>query len=295
MEPFVVGMLYLIIGTTGVLSNLVILVTFINGNVIPSPKHVLHAHFAVANIGVIAGSAFPSLSIMSGRWLFGEIGCQAYGFEGFLFGVSAIGFVVALGLERYLINTRPDKCSSITTKQMHLFAMVVWAQGLFWATMPLLGWSRYTKEPTGTSCTIDWTAADDNHVSYITSLTTFGFGVPVLVVGHFLLQSYKTLRCKYSDAESNKQGEMSEIQLLKIVTFILLMTLVMWSPYAFNCMYSVMIGGDQNPSLLRVALPALCAKGGTTFLPLIYPAVSLEFRQGLKRLFVAGAKSSKKK
>ena len=46
------------------------------------------------------------------RWLYGDAACKAYAFEGIFVGLAAIGFVVALCVERYVVSKRSgsSKC-----------------------------------------------------------------------------------------------------------------------------------------------------------------------------------------
>lgn len=54
--------------------------------------------------------------------------------------------------------------------------------GLFWATMPLVGWSHYSLEGAYTSCSVEWRERSLNVTSY--NITIFGvvYLVPVLVI-----------------------------------------------------------------------------------------------------------------
>lgn len=54
--------------------------------------------------------------------------------------------------------------------------------GIFWASMPLLGWSHYSLEGAYTSCSVEWRERSLSVTSY--NITIFGFVylVPVIVI-----------------------------------------------------------------------------------------------------------------
>lgn len=54
--------------------------------------------------------------------------------------------------------------------------------GLFWATMPLLGWSHYSLEGAYTSCSVEWRERSASVTSY--NITIFGvvYLVPVVLI-----------------------------------------------------------------------------------------------------------------
>ncbi|XP_064619002.1 visual pigment-like receptor peropsin [Lineus longissimus] len=279
------GVLYLVIGSLGVVGHLATLLTFMKGNILHSPKHVLHLHFNLANIGVIILFALPGMSLINGRWMFGDDACNLYGFVTFFSGLSAIGFIAALALERYLVNCWTDLYCRLSAGHIHLLALLIWAQGLFWAAMPATrSWSRYAYEPGRMTCNLDWTSADDSHASFIRTITVICFIVPFTSVAFCLALANMAVDKK--EAEEEKGDCMTERQLLKITGFTVVMALLTWTPCASNCLYSAVVGGDKNPSFIRVAVPALAAKAGTSLVSLIYPSLSPQFRYGLTRMLV---------
>ena len=54
--------------------------------------------------------------------------------------------------------------------------------GLFWALMPILGWSFYSLEASYTSCSVEWKDKSLNVVSFNLSLFSFLYLIPVIVI-----------------------------------------------------------------------------------------------------------------
>lgn len=55
-----------------------------------------------------------------------------------------------------------------------MFALgIVWGHALFWTIAPLLGWSSYTFEPTGISCSFNWNDRSVGGVLYVIGKTEY--------------------------------------------------------------------------------------------------------------------------
>lgn len=60
--------------------------------------------------------------------------------------------------------------------------MILWAwvNSLFWGLAPLVGWSRISYEPSGTSCTVDVKNPDTAYISYIVMCAIWIYVIPIL-------------------------------------------------------------------------------------------------------------------
>ena len=56
---------------------------------------------------------------------------------------------------------------------------------LMWALLPLMGWSHYTYESFGTSCTVAWTSNELEDVTFVVGLILFCFVVLVTALIFF--------------------------------------------------------------------------------------------------------------
>ena len=59
--------------------------------------------------------------------------------------------------------------------------MAIWGNALFWAAAPLnpIQWGRYTIEPFGTGCLLDFSNRDFLYIIYILVMATVCFFIPV--------------------------------------------------------------------------------------------------------------------
>nr|BDL46495.1 retinochrome [Peronia verruculata] len=297
-EHATVGALYMLFCIVGVSTNFITAMTFYkDGKLLTSSKPWLHILLALANIGVVAPSPFPASSSFSGRWLYGNTVCQLYAFEGMFVGITAIGAVIALCIERYVIANRTDSKESIGWFYFWAVLMVL-GNGLFWAMMPLLGWSKYAVEHTGTSCAIDWKNPDESYVSYMVTLEIFSFCLPMMI-GLICLYSAHSKPTAQTTAgpSSAAQGQTTDVnqapfaedQLQSLCYVFILLVLMGWGPFAFLCTSSI-VGGPSGFSMLAACIPPLACKLMVSAYPLAYAVTSPRFRQSFKSVLTGPEK-----
>ncbi len=54
--------------------------------------------------------------------------------------------------------------------------------GVFWASLPLFGWSHYSLESGLTSCSVEWAERSFNVYSYNVTIFIFVFVIPVFII-----------------------------------------------------------------------------------------------------------------
>ncbi|KAH9489890.1 hypothetical protein Btru_044504 [Bulinus truncatus] len=291
-ESATVGALYMLFCVVGVTTNLLTAFTFYKDTkLLTNSKPWLHICLALCNVAVVAPSPFPASSSFSGRWLYGSSLCQFYAFEGMFVGIAAIGSVIALCVERYTVANQPGSKDSAGWFYTWSILLVV-GNAFFWAVMPLLGWSRYTIEHSGTSCAIDWKNPDESYISYMVSLEIFSFVVPV-TMALFCLYSTAPPAQSAAGPSGSPQGEgsgesarfvdqsvsaLTEGQLKSLCYIFLGLVIVGWGPFAFLCT-STMFGGAQGLSMLAASIPPLSCKCMVSAYPLVYAVASPRFRR----------------
>ncbi|XP_013096913.2 retinochrome-like [Biomphalaria glabrata] len=285
-ESATVGALYMLFCVVGVTTNLLTALTFYKDTkLLKTSKPWIHVCLALSNVLVVAPSPFPASSSFSGRWLYGSSLCQFYAFEGMFVGIAAIGAVIALCIERYMVASKPNMKENPGWFYTWSILLVV-GNAFFWAVMPLLGWSRYTIEHSGTSCAIDWKNPDESYISYMVSLEIFSFLLPVSLAVYCLRptagQPPEPSTSGDSTSETSKMSDQTmapfnENQLKSICYIFLGLVIVGWGPFAFLCT-STMFGGAQGLSMLAASLPPLACKCMVSAYPLVYAVASPRFR-----------------
>ena len=77
---------------------------------------------------------------------------------------------------------RPFEMRTIGIK-MNLFGILLSVTiGLFWAVVPMFGWSYYSLEGSLTSCSVEWEDRSFNVVSYNVAMFAVVFCLPLTVI-----------------------------------------------------------------------------------------------------------------
>ncbi|TNN81450.1 Opsin-3 [Liparis tanakae] len=172
-----------IIGTLGLMNNLLVLVLFCRFKILRSPINLLLINISISDLLVcVLGTPFSFAASTQGRWLIGEGGCVWYGFANSLFGIVSLISLAVLSYERYSTMVAPTEADSSNYQKVYLGITLSWVYSLIWTVPPLFGWSHYGPEGPGTTCSVDWTAKTANSVSYIICLFVFCLIVPFLVI-----------------------------------------------------------------------------------------------------------------
>ena len=150
------------------------------------------------------------------RWLFKRIGCILEGYIMYFLGCTSMFLMVAIAIERFvwvikLILEKIIKLISILRfyviyKPLNMrkirfstnIGVIVFCslKGMFWATLPLFGWSRYTLEGALTSCSVEWKERSANVTSYNITIFVLVYFIPILCI---LSTSIKLLLIVVSD------------------------------------------------------------------------------------------------
>lgn len=105
--------------------------------------------------------------------------------------VAIIMTLCCISIDRYIAVTRPTRYRSIVTvKRACLALVVVWGQGLLYASLPLFGWSKYEYDQGTLHCSPKWT--DD--CSYYIYLAVVGFAIPAVLMGFTYIHIFFVIR-----------------------------------------------------------------------------------------------------
>ena len=96
-----------------------------------------------------------------------------------------------ISLDRYIAVTRPTRYKSIVTVKRACYALiVVWSQGLLYASFPLYGWSKYEYHEGTLHCSPAWTS----DCSLYIFLAIVGFGIPIILIVFTYIRIFFVIR-----------------------------------------------------------------------------------------------------
>lgn len=115
--------------------------------------------------------------------MFGKMGCSLSALFMYWSGCTNIYILIALSYSRYEdLRRQMLGLGSPTVKDCCLKILACILLGLFWASLPLLGWSYYSPEGLGTSCSVEWNEKSFNVLSYNITILITVFLIPLILL-----------------------------------------------------------------------------------------------------------------
>ena len=115
--------------------------------------------------------------------MFGKMGCSLSALFMYWSGCTNIYILIALSYSRYEdLRRQMLGLGSPTVKDCCLKILSCILLGLFWASLPLLGWSYYSPEGLGTSCSVEWNEKSFNVLSYNITILITVFLIPLILL-----------------------------------------------------------------------------------------------------------------
>ncbi|XP_045676309.1 visual pigment-like receptor peropsin [Phyllostomus hastatus] len=286
-EHNIVATYLIMAGTISILSNIIVLSTFIKFKELRTPTGAVIINLAVTDIGVSSiGYPMSAASDLHGSWKFGYAGCQIYAGLNIFFGMASIGLLMVVALDRYLTICRPDAGRRAATRTYLSMILGAWVNGLFWALMPIIGWASYAPDPTGATCTINWRKNDVSFVSFTMTVIVINFLVPLTVMSYCYYHVARSIACRtagnctdFLSRDWPDQVAVTKMSVIMIFTF-----LVAWSPYSVVCLWASFGDPKRIPPSMAIIAP-LFAKSSTFYNPCIYVVANKKFRRAIFAMF----------
>uniref|UniRef100_A0A8C3BNL8 G-protein coupled receptors family 1 profile domain-containing protein n=1 Tax=Cairina moschata TaxID=8855 RepID=A0A8C3BNL8_CAIMO len=286
---YTVGTCVLVIGSVGIIGNLLVLYAFYSNKKLRTPQNYFIMNLAVSDF-LMSASQAPMCFVNSLHrgWILGDIGCDLYAFCGALFGITSMMTLLAISVDRYLVITKPLRSIQWTSKKrtMQIIA-AVWLYSLGWSVAPLFGWSSYVPEGLMISCTWDYVTYSPANRSYTMILCCCVFFIPLIIIFHCYLFMFLAIRSTGRDVQklgscSRKsylsQSMKNEWKLAKIAFVVIIVYVLSWSPYA--CVTLIAWAGRGNTlTPYSKSVPAVIAKASAIYNPIIYAIIHPRYRK----------------
>jgi hypothetical protein len=114
------------------------------------------------------------------RWTTSKLGCYLSGFVMYFTGCCECHLMCMISVDRYFTLKNPYQ--KIRKCKLILLVTICFLLSLFWASMPLLGWSNYTLEDNKIACCVDYKTRNLNVISYNVCMFVFVFGIPFSLI-----------------------------------------------------------------------------------------------------------------
>jgi hypothetical protein len=160
--------------------NSLLLIVFYRNKKLRSPLNMFIIAITILNLfGAVLELPIVIVSNYFCEWVFYDLGCVISGFLMYFIGCTSIFLNCAISFERFFILYEPTGIRKLNKRFCSIMILGCFALGLFWSSMPLLGWSHYSYEGVGTSCSVEWNERSQSVTSYNVSMFLLVFILPV--------------------------------------------------------------------------------------------------------------------
>ena len=191
----------LIIGGFGTILNFLVCFVYFKKPQLLDAPNIFILNIAIGNMALSAMLCpFLFLSNVRGEWILGQNGCTLYGFLAAFFSLSSMVHLAGAAYERYLTfcALAIGSVNSFNRKKAITVSLALWGYSLLWSLLPVLGWSSYAPQGTGTSCAVNWTSREATDMAYVMCLLLACFVLPVSVIVYCYYKSYKAIPVSYT-------------------------------------------------------------------------------------------------
>ena len=96
--------------------------------------------------------------------------------------------MLMISVERFWIVYKPMLARNMKLSTRLYAVLMCFVLSVMWSSMPLLGWSRYSLESCGTSCSIEWAERSASVTSYNVAIFLFVFLLPLMLLVYLNVQ-----------------------------------------------------------------------------------------------------------
>lgn len=176
---YVIGSGLLIVVTLGPFMNFTSLVVFAKNKQLRSPTNIFVISLLLGDVGMSCVALISMVAHFNRYYFWGDRVCVFEGFWLYLMGLTNLYTHAVIAVDRYIVIAKPLSAHRITTRVAVVAVLVVWIQGLVWASFPHFGWGKYTYEPARTSCAVEWDSKEIGSASYNVAITIWSLCIPL--------------------------------------------------------------------------------------------------------------------
>nr|XP_042909053.1 rhodopsin-like [Parasteatoda tepidariorum] len=194
-------------------------------------------------------------------------------------GMTAIGTLAAIAIDRYIIISRTFCGQSMSGKSSFATITGIWVYSLIQATPPLFGWNRFIVEHPGIACSLDWQSSDVSHVSFIIYIFFLGYFLPLVIISFCYIRVIWIIKTSPKPSGKSSTAK-AEHKVTLMASAMIACTFFAWTPYAVA---SLMVSAGYEHLLGPVSsvCPAIFAKTSVIYNPIVYFFFNSQIREAL--------------
>lgn len=190
---YIIGTGLLFVVLFGPFMNATSLMVFAKNSHLRSPTNVLVISLLLGDLGMSCVASISMTANFRRYYFWGDRVCVFEGFWLYLMGLTNLYTHAVIAVDRYIVIAKPLKAHKITNRAAVLVVIIVWIQGLCWASFPHFGWGKYTYEPARTSCAVEWDSKELGSASYNVAITIWSLCIPLGMIFFSYYHVFRTV------------------------------------------------------------------------------------------------------
>lgn len=255
------GCVISVIAISGIILNSMLIERMYRAVRISGNVNILLISLVVANFGlIILALPFSTIAALKHEWIWGDFMCTYYGSMALLCGYGIMISTMMIMFDTFLEMDLEgyDEKKDFLRKLMVAYT---WLNALFWAVVPLIGWSRIAYEPSKLSCTLDLFDPDWKYILYIALTAILFYVAPVLVIIY--------LRVMHKSDEGVVRGQELKQRLTRTY-WVSLFFVLAWLPYTIIYIWPIFNDPHTTMPLRLSEWAPVAGKMSVVLTPLIF-------------------------
>lgn len=194
-----IGIYCIMLFCVGIVANPTLICIILRNQELMNPVNLLIIALASLNlIGILIELPLVATSSFVCKFTFGRYGCNWEAFVMYFIGCSSIYILVFISYIRYSQIRNPINDDRGPKYGLAIKGIVASClNGMFWALMPLFGWSEYAPEGAMISCCIEWNKRTYSVISYNIAITLFVYLIPLALLIFTNLRIFSIVRTSF--------------------------------------------------------------------------------------------------
>ncbi|XP_055602847.1 rhodopsin-like [Uranotaenia lowii] len=292
----IIGFVIFLLSVVSVIGNGVVIYIFTTAKSLRTPSNLFVVNLALSDFMMMSTNGFTMVyNCWFETWALGVLMCDLYAFTGSLFGCCSIWTMTMIALDRYNVIVKGLSGKPLTNTGAILRILLCWLIGVFFGSLPMLGWNRYVPEGNMTACGTDYLTDDWFHKSYILTYSFFVYYVPLFTIIYSYVYIVKAVtehekgmreqakRMNMQSLRSGDDGKAAEMKLAKIALVTISLWFMAWTPYTVINYTGVFQTAQISP--LATIWGSVFAKANAVYNPIVYGISHPRYRAALYRRF----------
>merc|ERR1712071_269239 len=295
MLHYILGVIYLILGTISTFGNGMVIYLYLNAKNLKTPSNMLVVNLALSDLIMLTTNIpfFTYNCFSGGMWMFSANYCKIYAALGAVTGVCSIWSLCMISYDRFNVICNGFNGPKLTQGKAMAMCMFCWIMAIGWCIPPFFGWGGYSLEGILDTCSFDYLTQDINTITYNMCIFFFDYLFPASVIvfsyvfivkaifAHEAGMREQAKKMNVTNLRSNEaEAQSAEIRIAKTAIANVSLWFICWTPYCIITLQGVM-GDTSGITPLLTTLPALLAESCSCYNPFVYAISHPKFRQAI--------------